>query len=68
MGLAMTSRVQITAGSLDDWIHWEAASGLRGRLVHEPGVVVMRDLDGEPLDLDRRFGLDDDPEELVDAR
>ena len=67
MGLAMTSRVQITAGSLDDWIHWEPAlrALCEGRPVHEPGAVVMRDLDGEPLDLDRRFGLDDDPEELA---
>ena len=67
MGLAMTSRVQITAGSLDEWIHWEPAlrALCEGRPVHEPGAVVMRDLDGEPLDLDRRFGLDDDPEELA---
>ena len=41
------------------------ACALRRRPVHEPGAVVMRDLDGEPLDLDRRFGLDDDPEELA---
>ncbi|NDH24474.1 MAG: hypothetical protein EBY49_11160, partial [Actinobacteria bacterium] len=42
MGLAMTSRVQITAGSLDDWIHWEPAlrALCEGRPVHEPGAVV----------------------------
>ena len=37
---------------------------LRGRPVHER-CGCHRDLDGEPLDLDRRFGLDDDPEELA---
>ncbi|MEO0493372.1 MAG: phytanoyl-CoA dioxygenase family protein, partial [Actinomycetota bacterium] len=66
MGLAMTARVQIIDGSLDDWIHWEPVlrALCEGRPVHEPGDVVLRDLDGDPLDLDRRFTLDDDPEEM----
>lgn len=67
MGLAMTSRVKITAGSLDDWIHWEPIlrALFEGRPVHEPGDVVMRDAEGRPLDLERRFTLDDDAGEMA---
>ncbi|MEM1335950.1 MAG: hypothetical protein AAGG08_21080, partial [Actinomycetota bacterium] len=67
MGLAMTSRVQITNGSLDDWIHWEPVlrALCEGRPVHEPGDIVIRDADGAPLDADRRFRLDDDPAEMA---
>lgn len=66
MGLAMTSRVKIEVGSLDDWIRWEPAlrALFEGRPVHEAGAVSMVDADGEPLDLDRRFTLDDDPDEM----
>ena len=66
MGLAMTSRVKIDAGSLDDWIRWEPAlrALFEGRPVYEPGAVTMVGVDGEPLDLDRRFTLDDDRDEM----
>jgi hypothetical protein len=67
MGLAMTSRVSIDRGKMDDWIAWEM--GLRalldGRAVYETGDVTFRDLDGTPLDLDRMFRLDDDPAEMA---
>lgn len=66
MGLAMTSRVQITEGSINDWIGWEPVlrALLDGRKVHEPGDVTFVDLDGDPLDLDRTFTVDDDREEM----
>ena len=66
MGLAMTSRVQITAGTISDWIGWEPAlrALLDGRKVHETGDVTFTDLDGGELDLDRTFSLDDDREEM----
>jgi Phytanoyl-CoA dioxygenase (PhyH) len=66
MGLAMTSRVQITAGTIADWIGWEPAlrALLDGRKVHETGDVTFTDLDGGELDLDRAFSLDDDREEM----
>ena len=66
MGLAMTSRTKITAGSINDWIGWEPAlrALLDGRPVHEPGDVVFVDADGGPLDLDRTFTLGDDREEM----
>lgn len=61
MGLAMTSRVQVTTGSLDDWIGWEPVlrALCEGRPVHESGAVEVA------VDVDRRFGLDDDPAEMA---
>ncbi|HEY2429082.1 MAG TPA: phytanoyl-CoA dioxygenase family protein [Acidimicrobiales bacterium] len=66
MGLAMTSDVRLTRGRLDDWIAWEPVlrALLDGRPVHEPGAIQLVDGDGGPLDLDRAFTLEDDPEEL----
>lgn len=66
MGLAMTSRMKITAGSINDWIGWEPAlrALLDGRRVHEAGDVTFVDADGGPLDLDRTFTADDDRNEM----
>lgn len=67
MGLAMSARVRITKGSINDWIRWEPV--LRAlydaRKVHEAGDVDFVDLDGGDLDLGRTFAYDDDREELV---
>ena len=67
MGLAMTSRVRLSNGNLNDWIRWEPVlrALLDGRKVHEPGDIVLLDSDGSPLDLDRTFASDDDPEEMA---
>jgi hypothetical protein len=67
MGLAMTSKVRIIAGSLDDWISWEPPlrALFDGRPVHESGAILPRDPDGQPLDLTRSFGLDDDRAEVA---
>lgn len=66
MGLAMTSRVQLTAGSINEWIGWEPIlrALFDGRKVHETGDVTFADLDGKPLDLTRSFTIDDDHEEI----
>lgn len=66
MGLAMTSRVQLTAGNINEWIGWEPIlrALFDGRRVHETGDVTFVDLDGGPLDLDRTFTVDDDHEEI----
>jgi hypothetical protein len=66
MGLAMTSRVKITAGSINDWIGWEPVlrALLDGRRVHEAGDVTFVDADGGRLDLDRTFTIDDDRDEM----
>ncbi len=67
MGLAMTSRVQLTAGNINDWIGWEPVlrALFDGRKVHETGDVTFSGLDGTPLALDRSFTLDDDREEIA---
>ena len=67
MGLAMTSRVKITAGRLDDWIAWEPAlrALFEGRPVYENGTMTFTDLDGGPLDLERSFTPDDDRDEIA---
>ena len=66
MGLAMTARVQLTAGDINTWILWEPIlrALLDGRTVHESGDIDFVGLDGEPLDLDRVFTPDDDHEEI----
>lgn len=66
MGLAMTSRVKITAGSINDWIGWEPVlrALFDGRKVHETGDVTFADLDGHELDLRRKFTVDDDRDEM----
>jgi hypothetical protein len=66
MGLAMTSRVKITAGSINDWIGWEPVlrALMDGRKVHEAGDVTFVDVDGHELDLERTFTLDDDRDEM----
>lgn len=67
MGLAMTSRVKITVGNINDWIGWEPAlrALLDGRRVHETGDVTFTDLDGGVLDIDQSFTIDDDREEMA---
>jgi hypothetical protein len=67
MGLAMTSRVMVERGTVDDWIGWEPVlrALLDGRKVYETGDVRFTGLDGEPLDLDRTFTRDDDHEEIA---
>ena len=67
MGLAMTARVRLTRGGMDEWISWEPIlrALLDGRKVHESGDVDFVDADGRPLDLDRTFRMDeDDPAEM----
>ncbi len=67
MGLAMTSRVKITAGNINDWIGWEPAlrALFDGRKLHETGDVTLTDLDGRALELDRTFTVEDDHEEMT---
>jgi hypothetical protein len=67
MGLAMTERVKITEGSINDWIRWEPVlrALVDGRKVHEAGDVGFVDRDGGDLDLGRTFTYDDDHEEMA---
>lgn len=67
MGLAMTSRVQLTKGNINSWIGWEPAlrALFDGRKVHETGDITFCDLNGDELDLNQTFGIDDDREEIA---
>src|ERR1700733_7791429 len=67
MGLAITSRVKIAAGNINDWIGLGAAlrAPLDWRKVHEAGDVTFTDLDGRELDLDRTFTVDDNRDEIA---
>ncbi len=67
MGLAMTSKVRVTSGTINDWIAWEPVfrALLDGRKVHEQGDITFTDVDGGSLDLNRRFLPDDDREEML---
>lgn len=67
MGLAMTERVKITEGSINDWNRWEPVlrALFDGRKVHEAGDVDFVDLEGGDLDLGRTFTCDDDREEMA---
>jgi hypothetical protein len=67
MGLAMTSKVEITQGAFDTWIGWEPVvrALLDGRPVHEAGAITLRDRNDNPLDHGRTFGLDDDRNEIA---
>lgn len=67
MGLAMTSKVEITQGAFDTWIGWEPVMRalLDGRPVHEAGAIRLRDRHDNPLDLSRSFELDDDRDEIA---
>ncbi len=66
MGLAMTSKVEITQGTFDTWIGWEPVfrALLDARPVYQPGAISLRDPSDNPLDLSRSFGLDDDRAEV----
>jgi hypothetical protein len=64
MGLAMTSRLKITVGNINDWIRWEPVlrALLDGRKVHEEGDVKLLGPEGNDLDPSETFTLDDDKE------
>jgi hypothetical protein len=66
MGLAMASRVKITEGSIDDWVRWEPVlrALLDGRKVHEAGDITFVDLEGDELNLERVFTVDDNRDEV----
>ena len=65
-GLTMSGRADIKVGSVDDFVAWEPVLRclLDGRAVYEPGAIGFHDRDGSPLELQRSFTLDDDPDEI----
>jgi len=66
-GAVMTGRASLVRGSLAGWQRFEPAlqSLCEGREIYGPRVwETLVDRDGKPLDLRRRFSVDDDREEL----
>ncbi len=66
-GAVMTGRARVLRGSLPGWQRFEPAiqSLCEGRAIYGPEVwKTLVDRRGDPLDLGRRFEVDDDVEEL----
>jgi hypothetical protein len=65
-GLSMAGRVELVRGTTDQLTAWEPVlrAVLDERPVYEPGAITFRARDGEPLDLQRAFRLDDPREEI----
>ncbi len=65
-GLEMGGRAQVRSGSLDAFVEWEPVLRclLDGRPAYEPGSIRFENRLGGPLDLQRSFSLDDEPEEV----
>lgn len=66
-GLVMEGRVTMAQGTTDDLIAWQPVvrTIIDGVPVYEPGLVPFRDADGDDLDLQRSFRLDDPREEVA---
>ena len=66
-GAVRTGRATLLRGDLASWQRWEPAiqALCTGRAIYSPAVrETLVDRRGEPLDLARRFSVDDDPDEM----
>jgi hypothetical protein len=65
-GLLYSNAVRFFRGDFDTWDDWEPAIRClySGREIYDPASIEFRDQRGDPLDLNRRFELGDDPEEM----
>lgn len=67
IGLLYSGAVRFQRGDYDAWDAWEPA--LRclysGTPIYDPANPGLIGLDGSPLDLGRKFRMDDDPKELA---
>jgi hypothetical protein len=59
--------LEMSRGRLEDFLDWSVIlrSILDARPVHTAGSVQFLERDGSPLDLQRSFGIDDDPDEMA---
>lgn len=66
-GLLYSGAVRFERGDFEKWDAWEPAIRCMysGRPIYDPGSLALVDLDGSPLDLARKFRLDDPPERLA---
>jgi len=66
-GSLRTGRANLVQGDSSEWARWEPAfrSLMTGRPMYSTAVwETLVDRDGTPLELDRRFEPDDDPDEM----
>jgi hypothetical protein len=65
-GLLFSQAVHFRRGDFESWDDWEPAIRCMysGRPIYDPTSVDFRDLSGDPLDLQHRFEVGDDPEEM----
>jgi hypothetical protein len=65
-GLQMASRVDMLRGTGEDFVAWEPVlrAVLDERPVHERGAITFRGLDGQPMDPEHSFRLDDSRDEI----
>jgi hypothetical protein len=65
-GLVMASRVELRRGAMQDFVAWEPVlrAVLDERPVYEPGSISFRARDGQPMDPEQSFRLDDPREEI----
>jgi Phytanoyl-CoA dioxygenase (PhyH) len=65
-GLVLAGRVVMRRGASGDFVAWEPVlrAVLDARPVYEPGTIAFHGRDGETLDLERSFQVDDAREDL----
>jgi Phytanoyl-CoA dioxygenase (PhyH) len=66
MAMFSSGKLAVSGAGLTELLDWWLVlrAALDGRAIHTPGSVSFRARDGSPLDLDRAFASDDDPEEM----
>lgn len=66
VGLLYSQAVDFSRGDFESWDAWDPAIRCMysGREIYNPATLEFKDLAGNPLDLYKRFSLDDDPEEM----
>jgi hypothetical protein len=67
IGLLYSGAVRFLVGDYDDWDVWEPAlrSLYSGTPIYDADRLDLVDPAGAPLDLDRRFAIDDDPPQMA---
>lgn len=67
MTLVASARLRMQRGNLGDFLDWWVVMRalVDGRRAHTAGSLAFLDRDGAPLDLGRRFTLDDDDVEIA---
>lgn len=65
-GLLYSHAVRFVRGTFETWDDWEPAIRCMysGRPIYDPASIDFVDLAGNPLDLSRKFRVDEDPEEM----